>query len=281
MYFKPFINIYLENDFDFNEAKSEIGFALEILFGYTYKDFLLNKKLEDSQIEQAQKVFEERTKTSKPLQQIIGRTFFYNRIFFVNKYTLIPRPETELLVKEVLGIIKNIKTPQILDIGTGSGCIGLTLLMENPDIKVDLLDIQSEALEIAKKNADFYNLADKVGFIKSDLFSNAEKKYDIIVSNPPYIPLKDKETLQTEVKNYEPDIALFTNDNEGIEFYKKIITQSGNYLKNNGIIAFELGINQAENVTKIFKNNGFSNIKITKDYNSIERIITAKKELTL
>ncbi len=276
MYIKSFVDSYISGGFDFNEAKSEIDFALEVLFGYTYKDFLLNKKLDNNQIIKAQKVFDERAKSKRPIQQILGRAFFYGRIFFVNEYTLIPRPETELLVNEVLGIAQNFKRAEILDIGTGTGCIGISLMLENSEIKADMIDIQSEALEIAKKNALFHNIIQGADFIQSDLFKKINKKYDIIVSNPPYIPIKEKENLQIEVKDFDSPIALFAKDEEGIEFYERIITDAKKYLKENGYIAFELGINQSQKVSNLLKENRFYDIKIEKDYNSIDRIITAK-----
>lgn len=275
MYFKSFINTYISHGFNFDEAKSEVDFALCVLFNYTYKDFLMDKKLEINQIKKAKSVFEERIKTKRPIQQIIGKAFFYNRIFYVNEYTLIPRPETELLVNEVLMRIS--ETSELLDIGTGTGCIGITLMLENAKIKADLSDIQSKALKIAEKNAVFHNIKQNINFIKSDLFENITKKYDIIVSNPPYIPYKDKETLQSEVKDYEPPSALFAYDNQGVEFYRKIIENSKYYLKKNGVLAFEIGINQAILVSEILKQNGYQEINVTKDYNGIERVIIANR----
>lgn len=276
MYLKSFIDAYISNGFDFQEAKTEIDFVLEVLFNYSYKDFLLNKQLTIEQIKKVQKIIDERVKTNKPLQQILGTAFFYGRRFFVNEYTLIPRPETELLVQEVINITKELGSPKIIDIGTGTGCIGLTLMLENPKINANLSDIQQEAIETAKKNALYHNILSGVKFIKSDLFENITDKYDVIVSNPPYIPLKDKNTLQIEVREYDSPVALFTKDDEGIEFYEKIIRQAQFYLNKQGFIAFELGINQADTVKKLLKKNNFYNIKIIKDFNSVERVITAK-----
>ncbi len=277
MYRKAFINTYLKNKFPFDEAKSEVDFALETLFNFTYKDFMLGKALESWQITKLEKVIEERTKTHRPIQQIIGQAYFYGRRFFVDEYTLIPRPETELLVNKVLEISKEIEKPKILDIGTGSGCIPLTLILENQQIIAHAVDISSEALETAKRNALFHNVLNNISFFKSDLFENVTEKYDIIVSNPPYIPLKDKENLQIEVKNYDPELALFTEDGFGIEFYDKIVTKAKDYLLPDGYLAFELGINQASLVSDILQKNNFSSIQIFKDYNSIERVIICKK----
>ncbi len=277
MYVKDFLDLYIKNNFSVEEAKSEIDFTLDVLFNYGVKDFYLGKSLENWQIEKAKKIFVERVKTRRPLQQILSFAYFYGRKFFVNEYTLIPRPETELLVKEVLEYSQKIKNPNILDIGSGCGCIPITLVLENKNIEADSVDISIEALEVSKKNALMYNIFDKVKFFKSDLFQNVNDKYNIIVSNPPYIPLKEKKNLQKEVRDYDPAIALFTEDERGIEFYEKIIIQANNYLEKNGLIAFELGQEQAEIVKGIFEEFDYKEIKIMKDYNSIERIITARK----
>lgn len=277
MYRKPYIDAYLKYNFPFDEAKAEVDFALDTLFNYTYKDFMLGKTLKDWQISKLWKVIKERVTTHKPIQQIIGMAYFCGRKFFVDDSTLVPRPETEILVKDVLEISKEIENPNILDIGTGSGCIPITLMLENKFISADSVDISLNAIEMAKKNALFHNILNNLNIFKSDLFENINKSYNIIVSNPPYIPLKDKETLQTEVKDFEPANALFTNDELGIEYYKKIIEQAENYLTENGYIAFELGINQIEAVASIFKQNNYKVINIDKDLNSIERVIIARK----
>ncbi len=277
MYRKFFIDLYTKNNFSFDEAKSEVDFVLDVLFNYGYKDFVFGKKLEDWQSAKVERVVKERILTRKPIQQIIGQAYFYGRKFFVNENTLIPRPETELLVKKVLDLCKDSENVSVLDIGTGTGCIPITLAMENKNIIAESVDISAEAIEIAKKNALFHNVYDRVHFYKSDLFEQVEKKYNIITSNPPYIPLKDKENLQIEVKDYDPKIALFTKDEHGIEFYEKILNKAKNYLFDCGYIVFEIGINQAELVKELMKKLEYKKIEIIKDYNSIERVISAKK----
>lgn len=277
MYRKAFIDLYLKNGFDFEEAKNEVDFALETLFNYTYKDFMLGKTLEDWQISKFEKVLEERVTTHRPIQQIIGQAFFYGRRFFVNEHTLIPRPETEILVSNVLELSKNIENPKILDIGTGTGCIPITLMLENPDIIADTVDISAGAIEIARKNALFHNVLNNFRIIKSDLFENVKEKYDIIVSNPPYIPLKDKENLQIEVRDFDPPSALFTKDEEGLEYYKRITEKAQDFLNNNGFLAFEVGQNQVDKVVKLINDNHFKVVKIEKDINNIERVIIAQK----
>lgn len=276
MYRKIFIDKYLKNNFEFDEAKTEVDFALEVLFNYTYKDFMLGKTLEKWQLTKLERVFDERVQTRRPIQQIVGQAFFYNRKFFVNEHTLIPRPETELLVDKVLKLSKNFETPNILDIGTGTGCIPITLVIEDDKIKIDSVDISREAIETAEKNVLFHNVYNKVRFIQSDLFENVDGEYNIIVSNPPYIPLKDKDSLQIEVRDYDPPSALFTSDDDGVEFYKKIIEQAKNYLLPDGYLIFELGINQSKFVKKLFETNGYSNITVFPDYNNIDRVICAQ-----
>ncbi len=277
MYRKKFIDLYLKNNFPFDEAKSEIDFVLDVLFNYTNKDFCLGKILNNNQTEKALKVFNERVMSKRPIQQIVSCAYFYGRKFFVNENTLIPRPETELLVKEVLDYSKCMKKIKVLDIGTGTGCIPITLVLENSDITAHSVDISDKAIETAKKNALFHNVYEKVKFFKSDLFENVNEKYDIIVSNPPYIPLKDKNSLQSEVRDFDPSVALFSEDDLGVQFYEKIIPNAWDYLLPNGLIAFEFGINQADIIYNILKNNGFKNIKIKKDLNSTDRIISAVK----
>ena len=165
----------------------------------------------------------------------------------------------------------------MLDIGTGTGCIPVTLVLENSNITADAVDISEKALETAKKNAVFHNVSEKVNFIKSDIFENVKKQYNMIVSNPPYIPIKDKETLQIEVRDFDPAIALFTKDELGIEFYEKIIKQAMDYLLPEGYILFELGINQAELVGNMLVDNNYKPVEIIQDYNSIPRVIIAQK----
>ena len=276
MYRKSYIDIYLKNGFEFDEAKNEVDFALDTLFNFTYKDYMLDKQLENWQISKLIKVITERVTTRRPIQQIIGQAYFYGHKFFVNEYTLVPRPETELLVSASLELIKNIPTPKVLDIGTGTGCIPLTIAMENQTAYIASVDISPEAIETAKKNALFHNVLTNVKFFNSDLFENVQDKYNLIVSNPPYIPPQEKENLQIEVRDFDPPTALFTKDEAGVEFYKKIILKAKDYLLENGYIAFELGINQANLVKEILEMNNYADITIIKDYNSIERIITAR-----
>ena len=205
----------------------------------------------------------------EPMAYILGYKEFYGRNFIVNKDVLIPRPETEMLVE----LIKVEDNAKILDLCAGSGCIGLTLALECKNTKVTLSDISPKAVEIIKKNAE--NLGVEVNMVESDLFSGIEGKFDIIVSNPPYIRSETIETLETAVKDYEPRLALDGGE-DGLKFYKKIIPCSKKYLSENGRIFFEMGFDEGEQVAKILKENNFIDVRIYKDLANLDRVISAK-----
>ena len=224
------------------------------------------------QIQKLKEIFSKR-KTGMPIQYILNTADFMGEKFFVNENVLIPRAETEILVLKTIEIAQKIKSPKILDIGSGSGCIAIILSKKLPDARIFSCDISQKALQIAKNNAK--NLVAKVYFIQSDLFKNINEKFDIIVSNPPYIPYKLKSSIQKEVQ-FEPEQALYTSDENGIEFYEKIIKTASNYLTNNGNIIFELGIGQSILVKNLFVDYNYTEIEITKDLDNIERIISAK-----
>lgn len=205
----------------------------------------------------------------KPLSYIIGNTEFYGREFNVNENVLIPRPETEILVEKVIADIKHFdRQIRVLDLCTGSGIIGITLALET-NSKVVCSDISTGAIDVATSNKNKLNA--NVEIIKSDLFSKIQGKFDIIVSNPPYIKSADMLKLDSTVKDYEPHLALDGGDS-GLEFYKKIINQAPNYLNPNGKLYFEIGIEQSGDITELL-NKDFKNINIVKDYNKIDRVI--------
>ena len=185
--------------------------------------------------EELENIFSER-KQGKPLQYILNISEFMGEKFFVNENVLIPRPETEILINKVIDIAKTIQNPEILDIGTGSGCIPIIVKKIIPISDIYSCDISDEAIKIAKVNAN--NIDTNIHFIKSDLFQNINMKFDIIVSNPPYIPPNEKPYIQKEV-TFEPDLALYTNDLKGIEFYRKIIANASEYLNTKGYLCFE------------------------------------------
>ena len=206
--------------------------------------------------------------SNMPLDYILGESEFYMRKYEVNPSVLIPRPETELLVEQSLKVIK--EGDKVLDLCTGSGCIATTISAEK-GIKVFASDISQDALNVARKNASKNN-AD-VEFIHSDLFSSIQDKFDVIVSNPPYIRSDEIKTLDNSVKDYEPVLAL-DGGKSGLDMYVKIITSLNDNLNEGGSILFECGYDQAEFIKNMLTD--FSNVDIVKDYNNIERIIIAK-----
>ncbi len=253
------------------QADAEISLLLDS-FEFSKKDFLLGHELPVEILENINFLLEKRIKEKIPMQYLVGYSYFMGEKFIVNEHVLIPRPETELLVEAV----SKLPEKSILDIGTGSGCIAI-MAQKITGMAVSACDISEKALEIARINAK--TLCKKVEFIHSDLFSNISDKFDIIVSNPPYIPKGELPNLQAEVALKEPHLALFTSDEKGIEFYEKIIEQSQNYLNKKGYLAFEIGIGQSQNIVQILEHNEFVNIQILKDLSGIERIIIAQNRL--
>lgn len=228
----------------------------------------LRKYLKDKDLDTALKELE----SGIPVQYIVGNTNFYGYDFKVNRNTLIPRFETELLVEKTYNYIKkyfNKDKVKILDIGTGSGCIAITLNKLLDDSDVTGVDISSEALEVAKENNISNNA--NVKFIESDLFSNVNERYDVIISNPPYISYDEE--IMNIVWNNEPHLALYAPDN-GLYFYDKIIKDSSKYLNDKFIMAFEIGYKQGEDIVKIVnKYYKDTNISVEKDYSGRERFV--------
>jgi len=219
----------------------------------------------------------QRAKKKIPFQYIVGYEEFYGYKFVVDSSVLIPRPETELLVEQILELIKDIEAPKILDIGCGSGAIGISIAKERPDALVLGVDISEVAIKTAEKNKE-NNECKNIKFLKSDIFSSVDyEDFDIIVSNPPYISEVDYEGLMEEVK-HEPKNALVALD-EGYYFYKIIVENAKAYLRKTGKLAFELGQNQAEQVKVYMEKNGYQNIKIIKDYSNIDRIIVGENNV--
>ncbi len=237
------------------------------------------EKLDEEIIDTYFKLISTHINEDTPLSHLVGFEIFYDRKFSVTKDVLSPRMETEELVYEVIKYIKNNKLNnlKILDLCTGSGAIAITLKKEleqlNVNTEIVASDISFEALNIAKKNAE-NNLAN-INFIKSDIFDNINCKFDLIISNPPYISKDEKNDIQKNVLNYDPHIALFAEEN-GLYFYRNIIENAKKYLQNdNSLIFFEIGYKQGNDIKKISIKNNF-NIEIKKDINGKDRIAILK-----
>ena len=211
---------------------------------------------------------------NRPIAYIVGNREFMGLDFFVKEGVLIPRPDTEVLVEEVIELAKKKDAKNILDIGTGSGAITVSLAKYLENVKVTSVDISDIALEIGKRNAISNEVDDRINFVKSDLFTNIDKetKFDIIVSNPPYIKREVIETLEKQVKDYEPYNAL-EGGVDGLDFYRAITKQAKNYLKKGGILAYEVGHDQSEDVSKLMEMDGYTNIYTLKDLQQIDRVV--------
>ena len=216
-------------------------------------------------------------KKDKPLAQIIGEWEFYGLKFKVNEHTLIPRPETEELVQLIVNENGEHDNLNILDIGTGTGCIPISLKNELKNTNITAFDVSNEALKIAKKNAALNNL--EVNFKKVDILGADNQdlisELDIIVSNPPYIPQKEKELMHKNVLDFEPELALFVDDTEPLLFYDKIADFALHHLKQNGKLYFEINENYGQETKQLLINKGFKNVLVIKDLNEKDRMIKA------
>ncbi|PKF75703.1 peptide chain release factor N(5)-glutamine methyltransferase [Chryseobacterium sp. PMSZPI] len=215
-------------------------------------------------------------KTGRPYQQILGETEFYGMTFFVDENVLIPRPETEELLEMAIREIQNVKTKglKILDIGTGSGVIPLVLKKYFPDAEVSSIDFSEKALETAKRNADHHHL--EVNFIHTDyLHFVLEEKYDIIISNPPYIGIEEEIDIADSVKGFEPTMALFSPTSDALIFYKKIAEDAKNHLKDGGMLFLEINQKLGPETLELY--SYFSRAELLKDLSENDRFIYGTK----
>ena len=273
MSIQEILKILTDSGIEPNEANTEVKMLLEHFANYGVKDIVMGNKLTDEKLRIVKEKAELRAKTRQPIQHIIGFADFMGEKFIVNQSVLIPRDETEILVRKAIEIINENNFKMALDVGTGSGCIAC-MIAKYTDCQIIGLDISSDALNTALDNASKLNLFNKAIFRKSDVFSNIKdgEKFDIIISNPPYIPPLENENIQTEVK-FDPELALYTTDEKGLEFYEKITKNAPKILNSKGYLLFELGIGQSSDVKSIMEKSGFSNIEVIKDLAGIDRVI--------
>ncbi len=215
-----------------------------------------------------------RRSNKEPIAYLLGEKEFWSKKFFVNKDTLIPRPETELLVEKLVTIYKE-KKITILDIGTGTGCIIASLLSELKNSSGTAVDISREAILVAKKNACKFKLSDRIKFLHKPFEELYGKKFDLIVSNPPYIKRMDIKNLSDDIKKFEPRMAL-DGGNDGLDLIKKVIYKSKKILKINGTLALEIGNEQIKKVSKILIDNKFRIKCVIKDYKNNVRCVFAE-----
>jgi release factor glutamine methyltransferase len=270
----------LVSQIQLKESKEEIDQIvlrlLEKKLNLSSTDILFGKEV--SIKEEEFKPFIERINRHEPIQYILNEEYFYGRKFFVDSSVLIPRPETEELVGEILTLFKDRRDILIFDIGTGSGCIAITLAEEIPTATVWATDISETALAVANRNADLLNA--KVNFLKHDILSEDlhHDRLDLIVSNPPYISENEKNQMQHNVLNYEPHAALFAPGPDPLIFYKRIATNAQLKLKNEGIVAVEINEHFAPEIASIFGESGLKEIQVRKDITGKSRFIIALKK---
>jgi release factor glutamine methyltransferase len=207
----------------------------------------------------------------EPISKILGRREFWGRTFSINENVLDPRGDTETLIEFV--IEKPVKT--VLELGTGSGAIAVTLACEWKEVHVTAVDISEEALSLAKSNAEKFNVKNKIDFLKSDWFGTVKGTFDLIISNPPYIGLIEKDEISTEVKKFDPEISLFAG-RDGLDAYRRIIPSLSKFLNPDGFVAFETGASQSNQVRNMMNAVGFIDVKIVKDLSGKDRLVAAK-----
>ena len=255
-----------------DEAELDAGYILEYITGLNSARYFIHSEdiIEKDKAEEFFRLIERRSKRI-PLSYVIGTRDFFGLTFKVDENVLIPEQETELLVEEV---IKHSEGKSVLDMCTGSGCIAISIALFGKPSKVAASDISEKALEVARENAKSLK-AGEISFIQGDMFENVTDKFDIIVSNPPYIETGEIDELMPEVRDYIPRLAL-DGDIDGLKFYRIISKEAVKKLNKNGRIFYEIGYNQSRAVASILLENGFTDVKIMKDYSGLDRIVMAK-----
>ena len=234
-----------------------------------------NNDISKSDFNNFQNMINQRSE-GKPIAHLMGKKFFWKDEFFVNKYVLIPRPDTEIIIEQVLKIYKNKNNINFLDIGFGSGCILLSLLKERKDFRAKGVDISSHALKVCKINAYKLGVGSRAKLYNSDIDKFSLGKYDLIISNPPYIKNLDLKYLEKDVRNYEPKIAL-NGGLDGISEIRKIIKKSSELIKFGGKLILEIAYNQKQEVKQLLKRNGFYINSVIKDFAKNDRCIISTK----
>ncbi|MBO6826362.1 MAG: peptide chain release factor N(5)-glutamine methyltransferase [Sneathiella sp.] len=233
------------------------------------------KILTDSELSDFNALIDRRV-NREPVAYLLGVREFWSREFIVNQHVLDPRPDTETLIAEALVQMSDAdKEYRVLDLGTGSGCLILTLLAERPKATGVAIDLSADALKVAERNADKLGLSPRCDFANGPWFAPVDGLFDIIVSNPPYIPKRDAPALQPEVLDHEPHMALFAGE-DGLDCYRDIISAAPDYLVAGGWLCFEVGIHQADDVKNMMQHRGFSELKITNDLASIGRCVSGR-----
>ena len=254
------------------DAELDAWYLLEHIIGHDRSWYFLHMQEQvPSDVEEEYKRLLQLRGIHKPLQQITGKAYFMGLEFTVNEHVLIPRQDTEILVEEALKRMS--EHARILDLCTGSGCILLSLLYNKNKAEGVGIDISEDALEVAKRNSCDLNI--HAEFIKSNLLEKAEGAFDLIVSNPPYIPAKVIEGLMEEVRDYEPHLALDGGE-DGLDFYRRIVAEAGAYLNPGGWLIMEIGQEQGEAVRQMLLQAGYEEIEVVQDLAGLDRVVLGR-----
>ena len=219
----------------------------------------------------------ERRRAGEPVQYIIGETEFYGLCFHVDRDVLIPRPETEHAVEKVLELAERFEKPRIVDVGTGSGAIAVSLAHHLFDARITATDLSMAAMDVALNNAALNAVADRIRFVGGDLLTPvADEQFEIVVSNPPYVAESDRTLLNVEVRDFEPSMALFSGA-EGLTIYRRLIPQAFGALVEGGYLVLEIGYGQAEAIKVLMAEAGFADVAFTQDLQGIPRVVAARR----
>ena len=275
---KKITKILAEGGIETNSLDARI--ILREIFNFDEKELILNSDLilSESKISKVQKIITRRLNL-EPVSKIFGKRDFYNSTFSISDDVLDPRPETENIVEIANNFILEKGYESFIDLGTGSGCIILSILKENKNLTAVGVDISIDAINIAKKNSKDMNLEKRSSFLVSNWLSSIYSSYDLIISNPPYIPSDEIITLSKTVKNFDPLISL-DGGQDGLECYKEIAQDINRVINKNGRVILEIGYNQAHDVIKIFESKEFKLLKIYNDINGLNRILTFESKKT-
>lgn len=275
---KKITKILAEGGIETNSLDARI--ILREIFNFDEKELILNSDLilSESKISKVQKIITRRL-NFEPVSKIFGKRDFYNSTFSISDDVLDPRPETENIVEIANNFILEKGYESFIDLGTGSGCIILSILKENKNLTAVGVDISIDAIDIAKKNSKDMNLEKRSSFLVSNWLSSIYNSYDLIISNPPYIPSDEIITLSKTVKNFDPLISL-DGGQDGLKCYKEIAQDINRVINKNGRVILEIGYNQAHDVIKIFESKEFKLLKIYKDINGLNRILTFESKKT-
>ena len=270
--FRQYISLLKDNGVE--NSGMDVMLLFNFALGTTSDQYIFaeDRQISEFELKRIKSLIDRRAR-HEPVSKIIGKKLFWDYSFYVDVNVLDPRPETELLVQAVLNNAGAART--ILDLGTGSGCVAISLALMLKQVSVSASDISKKALLIARRNAAENGA--KVNFVISDWFSSFSKRFDIIVSNPPYISSSDFTRLPNNVRSYDPKLAL-VGGRDGLDCYRKIAQSLLLYLSDDGLAFFEIGFGQKQGVTNIFSQEGLSVVNVWNDINNVERVICVKKD---